>query len=175
MEARASGALTACRLCKAIAMATVIIGCLSLPALAVPITYVLTDVTQGGDPLTGSFTVDESTFTLSAVDIFSSYYDVTFNIPVGVGASAIQVGNSSGQDQQLTFYDKLADSPDRIFPSNANYYPDGLNGPDYYMAFVYGDVYPTPLPAALPLFITGLGAIGLLGRRRKQKAQAAAA
>ena len=30
----------------------------------------------------------------------------------------------------------------------------------------------TPLPVALPLFATGLGAIGLLGWRRKRKAQA---
>ena len=30
----------------------------------------------------------------------------------------------------------------------------------------------TPLPAALPLFATGIGAIGLLGWRRKRKAQA---
>jgi hypothetical protein len=30
----------------------------------------------------------------------------------------------------------------------------------------------TPLPAALPLFITGLGALGLLGWRRKRKAAA---
>jgi hypothetical protein len=34
---------------------------------------------------------------------------------------------------------------------------------------------PTPLPAALPLFATGLGALGLLGWRRKRKAQAVAA
>jgi hypothetical protein len=33
----------------------------------------------------------------------------------------------------------------------------------------------TPLPAALPLFATGLGAFGLIGWRRKKKAQAAAA
>ena len=31
----------------------------------------------------------------------------------------------------------------------------------------------TPLPAALPLFATGLGALGLLSWRRKRKAQAA--
>jgi hypothetical protein len=33
----------------------------------------------------------------------------------------------------------------------------------------------TPLPAALPLFATGLGAVGLLGWRRKRKAAARAA
>ena len=32
----------------------------------------------------------------------------------------------------------------------------------------------TPLPAALPLFVTGLGALGLLGWRRKKKAAALA-
>ena len=31
---------------------------------------------------------------------------------------------------------------------------------------------PTPVPAALPLFATGLGALGLFGWRRKRKAQA---
>jgi hypothetical protein len=39
---------------------------------------------------------------------------------------------------------------------------------------VNGDVLATPLPAAFPLFATGLGALGLLGWRRKRKAQAAA-
>jgi hypothetical protein len=34
---------------------------------------------------------------------------------------------------------------------------------------------PIPLPAALPLFATGLGALGLLGWRRKRKAAAIAA
>jgi len=33
----------------------------------------------------------------------------------------------------------------------------------------------TPLPAALPLFATGLGGLGLFGWRRKQKASAAIA
>ena len=30
-------------------------------------------------------------------------------------------------------------------------------------------IFPTPLPATLPLFATGLGALGLLGWRRKRK------
>ena len=35
--------------------------------------------------------------------------------------------------------------------------------------FAIAPVAPTPLPAALPLFATGLGALGLLGWRRKRK------
>jgi hypothetical protein len=38
---------------------------------------------------------------------------------------------------------------------------------NYY--FLTGTVVETPLPAALPLFATGLGALGLLGWRRKRK------
>jgi hypothetical protein len=37
----------------------------------------------------------------------------------------------------------------------------------------YDGISETPLPAALPLFATGLGALGLLGWRRKRKALAA--
>jgi hypothetical protein len=41
--------------------------------------------------------------------------------------------------------------------------------------FIVTPVNATPLPAALPLFSTGLGALGLLGWRRKKKAAIAAA
>jgi hypothetical protein len=37
-----------------------------------------------------------------------------------------------------------------------------------------GDNPPVPLPTALPLLATGIGALGLLGWRRKRKAQAGA-
>jgi hypothetical protein len=40
---------------------------------------------------------------------------------------------------------------------------------------IFGLAAPTPIPAALPLFATGLGAVGLLGWRRKRKAAAVAA
>jgi hypothetical protein len=38
-----------------------------------------------------------------------------------------------------------------------------------------GFISATPLPATLPLFASGFGALGLLGWRRKRKAQALAA
>ena len=43
-----------------------------------------------------------------------------------------------------------------------------------YGASSFSPVTITPLPAALPLFAGGLGALGLLGWRRKRKAAAAA-
>ena len=55
----------------------------------------------------------------------------------------------------------------------------GLNADEAYLnihttAFPNGEIrgflQATPLPAALPLFATGLGALGLLGWRRKRKA-----
>jgi hypothetical protein len=45
---------------------------------------------------------------------------------------------------------------------------------DDLLASVAGTATPTPLPAALPLFATGIGALGLLGWRRKRKARAGA-
>jgi hypothetical protein len=38
----------------------------------------------------------------------------------------------------------------------------------------FGTAPTVPLPAALPLFATGIGGLGLLGWRRKRKAQAVA-
>ena len=51
---------------------------------------------------------------------------------------------------------------------------DTSTDPVYAVGFT-PDVSATPLPAALPLFAGGLGVMGLLGRRRKRKAQALAA
>jgi hypothetical protein len=50
------------------------------------------------------------------------------------------------------------------------------NSPDFDYAggLDIGFVSSTPLPTALPLFATGLGALGLLGWRRKRKAKAVA-
>ena len=48
-----------------------------------------------------------------------------------------------------------ADAADRTLPEN------------FSVALVQTNE--TPLPAALPLFVTGLGALGLIGWRRKRK------
>jgi len=153
-------------------MATVAVAlaCLSTTASAVPINYVLAGATLNGAPLTGGFTADESTSVLSAVDIFSSFLNVTFDLPVGLGASAILVGNASGQDLVLSFYDPLGAVPDAIYEYNDNYYPSGLGGP-LFNYFVSGEADPTPVPPALPLLLTGLGGLGIFGWFGKWKAK----
>lgn len=65
-----------------------------------------------------------------------------------------------------------------IFPATFDYFascPGGCGGTGWFgnlqLIYTYdppGDAV-TPLPAALPLFATGLGALGLLGWRRKRK------
>ena len=49
-----------------------------------------------------------------------------------------------------------------------------INSPDFDAAEVFNivDVAPIPIPAALPLFLSGLGIAGFLGRRRKTAATA---
>jgi hypothetical protein len=51
---------------------------------------------------------------------------------------------------------------------------DGESNPQFYVSALEFTAATTPVPAALPLFATGLGAMGLLGWRKKRKAQAAA-
>jgi hypothetical protein len=66
--------------------------------------------------------------------------------------------NSSGCDAS---WDSAGDA-------SSNFGPRAFSNADF------ANFAPTPVPAALPLFATGLGAMGLLGWRRKRKAQAAA-
>ena len=62
-----------------------------------------------------------------------------------------------------------------ISTQNGSY--DGANGAQAFLNFalIGGPVSATPLPATLPLFASGLGALGLLGWRRKRKNAAIAA
>jgi hypothetical protein len=86
------------------------------------------------------------------------------------------VGTPSGPELlALAFQHNLAHSPDFFNPYDT-YLPDGFyNESSAYSVLLSGGVDPTPLPDGLPLFITGLGVIGLFGWRRKRKNAAAIA
>jgi hypothetical protein len=61
-----------------------------------------------------------------------------------------------------------------INPAFSYFIAGGLPVPDYFSGKLTADVSATPLPAALPLFVGGLSALGLLGWRRKRKTVAVA-
>ena len=80
------------------------------------------------------------------------------NADSGLGGVRFDVGFASAGDQFNGYVDNFT---------------IGVNGAN--TTFNFDPAAATPLPAALPLFATGLGAMGLLGWRRKRKATAALA
>jgi hypothetical protein len=86
---------------------------------------------------------------------------------IGLSAATIYAAGDIGWSSMLV---GPLDSPDE-FVLNGDH-ATTTNG-TYDLAFIlYGDPITTPIPAALPLFATGLTGLGLLGWRRK-RAQAA--
>ena len=74
----------------------------------------------------------------------------------------------------------LTDTNGRLTAGSLYYWSEPGQPPPNIFAYeirypnLSGTVIETPIPAALPLFATGLGALGLLGWRRKRKAAAVA-
>jgi uncharacterized protein (TIGR03118 family) len=107
----------------------------------------------GGDLLVGNFSFSNSL--ISAFDPTTGAFlgmipiDVDGQNPGGLWALMFGTGGNNG-------------SPNTLF------FTDGINGE---ADGLFGALAPTPLPTALPLFATGLGGLGLLGWRRKRKAQ----
>jgi hypothetical protein len=81
-----------------------------------------------------------------------------------VGNPGITGPNSSSQTYTLT-------GPGIAFVT----FTENVGSAGNYLAFDDLTTSATPLPAALPLFVGGLGALGLLGWRRKKKAAVPAA
>jgi hypothetical protein len=140
------------------------------------------------EPWTGSFTITfdptETLLLSGALDAFSSNLPAsygTFTFVYGGAGNALVIGDDCaplGCDADSTM-----DTADMlIFPVTAS---GGLtfsaatltnSTPGVFFHATNGTLTPstTPVPATLPLFATGLGALGLLGWRRKRRAQAVA-
>jgi hypothetical protein len=86
----------------------------------------------------------------------------------GIFTPATSVQASSNDGAVTLGINFLGGGPQSDGPCNDCYGPRVI-------ATINTDTTVTPLPAALPLFATGLGAIGLLGWRRKRKNAAAIA
>lgn len=86
-----------------------------------------------------------------------------------LAVSAGDVGSSRPNNGGVFFVAALPSVLDISTSSLANFL-GGSGMVDYSIKISLPDgAYVTPLPAALPLFATGLGAFGLLGWRRKRK------
>ena len=134
-------------------------------------------------PLSGTLTIDVTNGTVTASDLiipgFSplTIIDSQYTSPNGTGLLyEINVSNLSGDTGYIDFiypYDQsdplighnVVDIDQGEFATPPGFIPFGLTG----------EITATPLPAALPLFAGGLSVMGLFGRRRKRKAEAAIA
>jgi choice-of-anchor A domain-containing protein len=85
--------------------------------------------------------------------------------------------NASSFPLPLAFMGDILAPNDALSLVNANLDGRVFGGDSSDMQIVSGDTIngpvATPLPAALPLFATGLGGLGLFGWRRKRRTQAA--
>lgn len=150
------------------------------PSLCVGCTLPLLPTVDGSsftDSITGSFTYDSSANILSAVDItISGPYQpdsITSLDPECVTFCSASTFSALGSYQWIFYFaNTLSNTPDNL----TNMWLSISNTEFGYADSFSGGVAPaeTPLPAALPLFAAGLGALGLLGRRRKRKGQVAA-
>jgi len=160
----------------------------SLPAGATTYNYLGNPYTSNDNPaefgsnLTGTvtFNFDTTAFTgtipfgdsaitnaqlVSGIYSFSGTTNSTFNFTSGVITSwsvAENVGlvllTTSNMPPFTNVFDQAWNIAENFVAFNQFSPATWTIGPD-----------PTPLPAALPLFATGLGALGLLGWRRKRK------
>jgi hypothetical protein len=141
------------------------------------------------NPLTLTVIAPGSNFSPNSINPMPAYAMAPFDFPAnGYGLSTdqqkvystldfhVDTGNSSLTLAQ--FVATLLASTDSPYPIFAADVYSGITGNTGIIGFTQTNNEgppPVPLPGALPLFTTGLGALGLLGWRRKRKAAARAA
>jgi hypothetical protein len=100
---------------------------------------------------------NQSSFAVNSTLDLQPNVELSLQLDLVISAHGFTIG---AFDHEYGFIDPII-TIDPTFP-DANLFS---------LAFSPGmDTLPTPLPAALPLFATGVGALGLLGWRRKKKA-----
>ena len=141
------------------------------------------------NPLQGTLTEVEIDLTSQLVDVPTAGVGAEVKSPSGdlTGSTFLATIDAAGDpvsyDSTTTYSSSLGPYQGTgQFPLNFEYFTDctlvsescgrGWSGS---VTVKYTFDATTPLPAALPLFATGLGALGLFGWRRKRKAQAVAA
>jgi hypothetical protein len=153
------------------------------PVQAAVVTFELDHVTFGdGGTATGSFVFNSTSLALSMVSITTSPNVVPVNFgatytsgifttkSIGIGILDSFQFNVTGYHLELNVAMPLSlTSPNSIFTNFGTSFEENTLE-DAFRFVASGSLAPVvPLPAALPLFATGLGVLGLLGWRRKKK------
>ncbi|MGB6589090.1 MAG: hypothetical protein WCC50_10370 [Pseudolabrys sp.] len=97
-------------------------------------------------------------------------------VDVSLNAAAL-AALTSGEGGLFAFGGDLLGVPDGQLTQRtvfANSSVDDVGAPDGNTQLILTTISPTPVPGALPLFVSGLGVFGFLGWRRKRKAALAA-
>ena len=115
--------------------------------------------TQGNALATSNFVKFEYTSDFLGTVTVDSISDIFGNIPATLpGAANVDFHSSDGGVHFTSTLNGTWFLSNSVVPLDAG---------------ISGTFSATPLPAALPLFATGLGALGVLGWRRKRKAKTA--
>jgi len=148
---------------------------LATPGNAASLHYTLQNVNDGaGDSFAGQFDYDTVSgaytnlaITASGVNTAGETFTTAGIQPVNTGPTSLQVNTAIVTIVSVHFAANLGTQPPGVPDAIVNFvYSD--SGHNLHISAA-GDIVATPLPAALPLFASGLGAIGFIGWRRKRK------
>jgi len=131
-------------------------------------------VTLTFDPTVASPSAPPDAFSSNLPPSYGSFVFITgATVLIGDNCSGLSCGVSAGADRAFFAFTVDSSGLNPVFSSadlssvtNNTRVFTGTSG----TVTVAAAAAATPLPAALPLFATGLGALGLLGWRRKKKA-----
>ena len=158
---------------------------LSSYSLAATVTFEYSGKDSANNTATGSFTIDDGLFNGANPQFILNSNMLSLSFTVNTGSGPLVFGTADIDASSSTEFNSSVSPPTIVdgFGLLATHLSnsiaiEGVNGIDLFTSLPtdsYSGTWTevtTPLPATLPLFATGLGAIGLLGWRRKKKAAA---
>jgi hypothetical protein len=136
--------------------------------------YSSTFLSAQSGPTSDSLTITTPGLGVYAIGLtYGSYFNTAPNLTIAVnGGTPLSLSAPTNSDTFVGFLDTVPITS--IVLTETLGLAGGLSLDFDLINVVQGNTV-TPIPAALPLFVSGLGALGLLGWRRKQKAAALAA
>jgi hypothetical protein len=165
---------------KAIVTCTLLFGGATI-VRANTATFVLDNVKfSTGGTVTGSFTYNSSDNSLTNINLQASLPSEQLSATLTDGEFFTEIDVDIFEFDPVNAYMVFAvASPTSFTAPNPLVLTTSMitfNTPTESVSFSFtsGRLDPTPLPAALPLFATGLGGLGLLGWRRKRRHHAVA-